>query len=106
MAAVFKKFDNSVTMLKDVPFYNSGSNYYVDLILKITYFEPDPDIWGGDAGNVQIMVDLAAMTDQLYKRYPELIDENIGFDCLGDTSYMPGTQDQGYALFPLLTTIL
>ena len=102
MATAYKKFDNSVTMLKDVPFYFTGSVYYVDLIMKITSMDPNPDVWGGDAGNVQIMIDLAAMSEILYKKYPELID-SAAFDCIADTPFMPGTQDQGYCLYPVLT---
>ena len=102
MPEFLKSFENSITLLKDVPFYCSGSIYYVDLIIKITYFVPDPEHFDGTIPNAQIMIDLAAMTEQLYKKYPD-IDDSISFDCGADSPFMPGTEDQGYSLFPYLT---
>lgn len=97
------KFKNSVTLLKDTEYTYDNKIYFVDTVIKVSYYTPGKDFdW--ETPTVQIMIDLAAMSEQLYKKYPELID-TVSFMAGADSSYFPGTEDQGVALFPVLTTL-
>ena len=103
MPELFKSFNNSVTLIKNTEYVYDSKVYVVDTVIKTTYYEPGAD-HDGTVPTVQIMVDLAAMSEQLYKKYPEL-DGTVSFDASADTSIFPGTDGQGYALFPVLTTL-
>lgn len=103
MPEYIKSFNNSVTLLTDTEYVYDDKVYVVDTVIKTTYYIPGKD-HDGSTPTVQIMVDLAAMSEQLYKKYPEL-DGAVSFDASADTSLFPGTDGQGYALFPVLTTL-
>lgn len=105
MPEFFKSFNNSITLLKDTEYMYAGDKYYVDTVIKTSYYTPGTDYTDG-APTVQIMVDLASMTEQLYKKYPDLETAGVGFDVNADTAMFPGTEDMGYALFPYLAQIL
>lgn len=103
MPVSIKSFKNSVTLLKDTEYVYNDKVYVVDTVIKASYYIPGED-HDGTVPTMQIMVDLAAMTDQLYKKYPDL-EESVSFDASADTSMFPGTDGQGYALFPALTSL-
>lgn len=104
MPVSIKSFKNSVTLLKDTEYVYNDEVYVVDTVIKASYYIPGED-HDGTVPTMQIMVDLAAMTDQLYKKYPDLETAGVGFDANADTAMFPGTDGMGYALFPYLTSI-
>lgn len=103
MPVSIKSFKNSVTLLKDTEYVYNDKVYVVDTVIKASYYIPGED-HDGTVPTMQIMVDFAAMTDQLYKKYPDL-EGSVSFDASADTSMFPGTDGQGYALFPALTSL-
>ena len=103
MPVSIKSFKNSVTLLKDTEYVYNDEVYVVDTVIKASYYIPGED-HDGTVPTMQIMVDLAAMTDQLYKKYPDL-EGSVSFDASADTAMFPGTDGLGYALFPALTSL-
>ena len=103
MPEFFKKFDNAVMYIPNTEYVYDGKSYFIDTIIKTSYYKPGAD-YSEETPTVQIMVDLAAMTNQLWLKYPDLADA-AGFNANADSSMFPGTEDAGFAMFPYIEAI-